>query len=334
MRSHLVWLCLLAACSADPSTELDELTAALSAPPELAVPAGNHLRAAYRAFGFQIYECSDGAWTFRAPLALVVAEDDSLVAIHYGGIDSGLPAGPYWQSTRDKSRVHGGGAVSAPNPGAIPLLRLRGLDSAGDGLFTAVTFIQRLATTGGLAPTGKCRKNAPRAYVPYTAEYTFWGASLPRPPVPDTIAVPEGHDVAFIGRAEGVQIYECVPDATSALAWKLRAPSALLDDHSGTFADHFGGIDWGMPAGPYWRSLRDGSQVHGGNALSSPNAGAIPLLRLQALDRAGHGIFSRISFIHRLATSGGTAPATPCAFVYERAELPYTADYYFYVPTI
>jgi hypothetical protein len=72
--------------------------------------------------------------------------------------------------------------------------------------------------------------------------------------------------------------------------------------------------------------------VHAGAALSSPNPGAIPLLRLTALDAAGNGIFSRVSFIHRLATAGGVAPAGSCPAVDARTEVPYTADYYFYVP--
>jgi hypothetical protein len=335
MRFKLIPTILLAACGAAP--ELGDRAAELAAPPELAVPAGNHVRAAAHATGFQIYECQPDAtgalaWKLRAPLALLYADDDSLAGIHFGGIDAGLPAGPYWQSSLDGSRVHGGNAIAVPNPGSIPFLRLQGLDSDGAGIFAGVTYIQRLATTGGVAPTTKCKKNSAPAYVPYTAEYVFWAASLPRPEVPETIAVPEGHDVDFTGDATGVQIYECTPDANGTLAWRLRAPSAILEDETGAFADHFGGIDADLPAGPYWSSLRDGSRVHAGGALSSPNPGTIALLRLTALDTFGNGIFSRVSFIHRLATDGGVAPATACASG-DRTEVPYTATYHFYVPT-
>jgi hypothetical protein len=155
---------------------------------------------------------------------------------------------------------------------------------------------------------------------------------VPRPDVPEAIAVPEGHRVAAAGHATGVQVYECAPDASMALAWRLRAPRAELFDDASLFATHFGGVDVGSPAGPYWRSTDDGSSVHGGNAASAPNPGNIPFLRLDALDVAGTGVFGRVSFIHRLATAGGIGPSGACESASLRMEVPYTADYYFYEP--
>jgi hypothetical protein len=70
--------------------------------------------------------------------------------------------------------------------------------------------------------------------------------------------------------------------------------------------------------------------VHGGNAVSSPNPGAIPLLRLDAVDTAGTGIFTHVTFLQRLATSGGVGPTGPCLTPNERVEVPYTSDYLFY----
>jgi hypothetical protein len=325
MRTGLAFLLFLGACGADLS--VDALESAVTAPPELAVPDDHHVVADHRAIGFQIYECREGSWALRSPAAILLGDDGALVAIHYGGIDAGLPAGPYWQSSLDGSRVHAGRPISVPNPGAIPLLRLEALDTAGAGIFADVSHVQRLETVGGLAPTGSCRRPNARAYIPYAATYVFWAASLPRPEIPETIAVPEGHDVARVGHATGVQIYECTPAAT----WGLRAPAASLADESGDFAIHYGGIDAGLPAGPYWESLRDGSRVHAGAALAAPSPGTIALLRLTALDTAGNGIFSRVSYIHRLATSGGVAPTGSCT-PGARVEIPYEADYYFYVP--
>jgi hypothetical protein len=40
-------------------------------------------------------------------------------------------------------------------------------------------------------------------------------------------------------------------------------------------------------------------------------------------------VFSKISFIHRLATTGGVAPIDACSGG-KRAEVQYTAQYYFY----
>src|SRR5262249_24640154 len=146
---------LLAACGDDATPGAQ--AAAVTAPPELAVPPGQHITLQAHGVGFQIYECaisSTGhkAWTFHAPAAQLFAPDGQLVATHFGGIDVGLPAGVYWQSSLDGSRVHGGHAITAPNPPNIPLVRLESLDNAGNGIFAPTTFIQRLATVGGAAP--------------------------------------------------------------------------------------------------------------------------------------------------------------------------------------
>jgi hypothetical protein len=69
------------------------------------------------------------------------------------------------------------------DPTAIPWLRLSAASPAagadGDRL-TGTTFIQRIATTGGLAPpAADCnqRTAATEAEVPYTADYHFWKAT-------------------------------------------------------------------------------------------------------------------------------------------------------------
>jgi hypothetical protein len=155
-------------------------------------------------------------------------------------------------------------------------------------------------------------------------------AEVPRPEAPEAIAVPEGNQVAFVGHATGVQIYECAQDANAMLAWRLRAPRAELFDGSKMFATHFGGVDVGSPAGPYWQSVEDGSSVRGGNVVSAPNPGNIPLLRLDAVEVMGDGIFGRVTFIHRLATEGGVGPTGACPGPEARMEVPYSSDYYFY----
>ncbi len=148
--------------------------AAPSVPAELAVPAGNHVSSRYDAVGFQVYECAaTGTWALRAPKARITTRGD--VGVHFGGIDANLPAGPYWQSLRDGSRVHGGGAVSSAATGTIPLLRLTGLDSSGTGVFAGVTYIHRLNTVGGVAPTTPCDpadKKVKNVY--YSATYYFY----------------------------------------------------------------------------------------------------------------------------------------------------------------
>jgi hypothetical protein len=147
-----------------------------SVPPELAVPAGHHVVSRYGAAGVQIYECTAaGVWTLHAPAARLANSDTRDVGRHFGGVDAGLPPGPYWESNRDHSRVHGGDAIraAAPDPTAIPWLRLTALDTSGSGVFSAVTYIHRVDTAGGLAPAGACAPSAVRA-VPYSANYYFY----------------------------------------------------------------------------------------------------------------------------------------------------------------
>jgi hypothetical protein len=46
-------------------------------------------------------------------------------------------------------------------------------ETRGDGIFGSVTYVQRLDTTGGLAPATACADGQTRG-IPYTAEYRFY----------------------------------------------------------------------------------------------------------------------------------------------------------------
>ena len=58
----------------------------------------------------------------------------------------------------------------------IPWLLLRANSTEGPGVFQGVTFIQRLNTVGGTAPTTNCDAAhvGQEARVSYTAEYWFY----------------------------------------------------------------------------------------------------------------------------------------------------------------
>jgi Protein of unknown function (DUF3455) len=135
-------------------------------PEALRVPEGHRLVLRALGKGVQVYDCVDGAWSFREPAAAIL-RGDRTIALHY--------AGPTWQSIKDGSKVVGTvmARVDAEHPERdIPLLLLRAR-STGPGLFSGVKFIQRLETEGGVAPAGSCRSGASIG-VPYTATYTFW----------------------------------------------------------------------------------------------------------------------------------------------------------------
>lgn len=139
------------------------------------------------------------------------------------------------------------------------------------------------------------------------------------PAVPMDIAVPEGQKVLFHAYAEGVQIYTW--DGES---WGASVPEAMLYDSDGNIV----GIHYG---GPSWESA-SGSKVMA--ALAAPRVtvdpDAIPWLLLKTTHIEGAGILTGTSYIHRVNTTGGKAPAAQGTTIGETARVPYTADYYFY----
>jgi hypothetical protein len=105
-----------------------------------------------------------------------------------------LPFGSVtWQSSFDSSKVWAqvlhsntfpaGLESSCPNAGAIPCLLLQSVGwqdgPTGGNLLSKTTFIQRLNTKGGAAPTDGCSVSADvgnQVLVPYTADYFFYRA--------------------------------------------------------------------------------------------------------------------------------------------------------------
>jgi hypothetical protein len=156
-------------------------------------------------------------------------------------------------------------------------------------------------------------------------------AGTAAPTVPSALAVAEGNKVFRVGHAIGVQIYSCNVTANG-LRWAFVAPRAdLYDDHGKRIITHF--------AGPSWQA-RDGSVVVGRReAAVTVDPSAIDWLLLSASSTTAGTDGDQLvqtTFVQRLATSGGVAPAaTECNVdtVGSRAEVPYTADYYFWKAT-
>ena len=135
-------------------------------PDAIKVPDGNKRIALMPARGVQTYQCTAGTWTFLQPDAILR---------HHGRAQVLHTKGPVWTSVVDGSSVTAAAQASSPVPNAIPQLLLKSTGNRGPGLLSAVTYVQRLHTTGGLAPTGACTDGT-TASVPYTADYTFWVA--------------------------------------------------------------------------------------------------------------------------------------------------------------
>ncbi|MBE2317272.1 DUF3455 domain-containing protein [Solirubrobacter sp. CPCC 204708] len=149
------------------------LTLALAAPAaaqsDVNPPAGHVPFDAGFALGVQTYKCDGTAWAFTGPRATVYSLNGRID--HY--------AGPTWEA-RDGSTVVGAKVAEEPSPvGAIPHLLLKATPTA-PGHLGKTSYIQRLATTGGVAPAAsKCTAATAGkvAEVPYTAVYTFWRAA-------------------------------------------------------------------------------------------------------------------------------------------------------------
>ena len=139
-------------------------------------------------------------------------------------------------------------------------------------------------------------------------------------PLCDSLQVPEGNSLAFRVYALGVQVYKW-----NGASWGFVEPRATL------FADaHFHGEVGIHYVGPTWES-NSGSKVVATRVTGcTPDSTAIPWLRLQTVSTEGSGIFSSVTFIQRVNTTGGVPPTAPGSSIGEVAEVPYTAEYYFY----
>jgi len=150
------------------------LGGALTVPDALKPPAGNSLTSVFSGSGVQIYGCTAGAWALIEPTArldgITLSPVKHVTAIHFRG--------PSWESDQDGTLVEGMSPVSAPSttPNSIPQLLVTAKDTRGTGVFGGVTFIQRLATVGGVAPAGACTAGATTA-SPYRAVYRFFKKS-------------------------------------------------------------------------------------------------------------------------------------------------------------
>jgi hypothetical protein len=143
-------------------------------PDELAVPEGRHLAFSLTGRGVQIYQCrtsgGDGAfaWTLVAPRADLLDERGHRAGTHY--------AGPTWEAA-DGSKVTAKKLAEAiGGADTVPWLLLQAASHEGDGRMSAISYIQRVETEGGRAPTGGCSASADREQreITYSALYNFY----------------------------------------------------------------------------------------------------------------------------------------------------------------
>lgn len=185
-------------------------------------------------------------------------------------------------------------------------------------------------------------------------------AQYVNPPATSTgITPPQGATAFLVGHARGTQGYVCLPTATGA-SWTVNGarPEATLflkifgrevqiithflspNTNPNKFAPDilpFGNATWqsSLDSSKVWAQAQHA--VPAGSETACPNSGAISCLLLQVVGAdvgpTGGKSLTQTTFIQRLNTDGGSAPADGCSTatdVGKQVLVPYTADYYFF----
>lgn len=143
--------------------------------------------------------------------------------------------------------------------------------------------------------------------------------------LPTAVQVPAGQRIAMETVGAGDITYECraKKDMPSAFEWVFVGPDAKLMDRSGKVVGRY----YGPPA--TWES-NDGSKVTATQLAVAPaSAGNIPLQLVKANPAMGMGAMQGVTYIQRVATQGGVAPAAACtaANAGQKQVVKYQADY-------
>lgn len=172
---------------ADPITPPD-------VPPGLGVEAGHRPFLVGHAYGTQNYICLPSgpgfAYSLFTPEATLFDDDAEQIVTHFFSpnpdpSDNGTIRAT-WEDSRDSSRFFGAVVLASTDARFVArdaiawvLLSRAGVQdgpTGGDRL-AKTTFVQRVNTAGGVAPSTGCASAADigrKAFVPYTADYVFY----------------------------------------------------------------------------------------------------------------------------------------------------------------
>src|SRR3954447_10631174 len=178
--------------------------------------------------------------------------------------------------------------------------------------------------------------------------------------VSTTLTPNQGNSEFLATHAVGTQGYVCLPSGSGGASWTVNnaRPEATLftnvfgaafqiithflspvenPNDVGPKPPRFGDATWqsSLDSSKVWAQKK--SAISAGSDASCPNAGAIDCLLLQTIGSepgpAGGKSLTQTTFIQRLNTNGGSAPAAGCsvfAEVGKQALVPYSADYFFF----
>ena len=150
-------------------------TFGIPAPAAVQVPAGHRVAWETVGVGEITYECrakAGGAgheWVFVGPNAALKGRGGEALGRYFGP--------PATWAASDGSAVTGAQVAVAPaEAGSIPLQLVKANPATGSGALVGVSYIQRVATRGGVAPMMPCAADGAgrREIVQYQADYIFW----------------------------------------------------------------------------------------------------------------------------------------------------------------
>jgi hypothetical protein len=152
-------------------------------------------------------------------------------------------------------------------------------------------------------------------------------ATVDNAKLPEPVRAPAGHEMSLWSVGIGDITYACreKADQPGSYAWVFVAPVAtLFDKDQKAIGKYYNGPTW---------EAADGSRVTGKQLAVAPGGeGNIPLQLVQAAPAEGKGVMQGVSYIQRLNTRGGVAPAANCNkdSVGNEQTVRYQADYVFY----
>lgn len=149
-------------------------------PTSIQVPMGNRVAMEAVGVGDITYECRDKAsmpgqteWVFVGPSAVLNDRMGKQVGKYYGP-----PA--TWESMDGSKLTATQLAVAPSGPTSLPYQLVKANPASGTGAMTGVTYIQRVALTGGVAPIAMpcaLANKGEKTIVKYQADYIFWKAT-------------------------------------------------------------------------------------------------------------------------------------------------------------
>ena len=145
-------------------------------PENIRVPEGHKVAMKTVGVGEITYECKEKAnapsqmeWTFVGPKAQLNDTNGKQIGTYFGP-----PA--TWQALDGSKVTCTQLAVAPAGTGNLPYQLVKANPAEGKGAMSGVTYIQRVALKGGVAPSGECSaaNKGQQQVVKYQADYIFW----------------------------------------------------------------------------------------------------------------------------------------------------------------